>query len=65
MDAFTDKPFYGNPAAVLLQTKQDATQMSDDTRQKVAAEMNLSATCFVELQDDTRGNESFAIERLE
>ena len=43
IDAFTDRPFAGNPAAVcLLEQERDATWM-----QAVAAEMNLSETAFV------------------
>lgn len=47
VDAFTDKPFTGNPAAVcLLEAEQDAAWM-----QAVAAEMNLAETAFVRRQD--------------
>jgi PhzF family phenazine biosynthesis protein len=43
VDAFTDRPFAGNPAAVcLLDAARDARWMHD-----VAAEMNLSETAFV------------------
>jgi PhzF family phenazine biosynthesis protein len=43
VDAFTDRPFAGNPAAVcLLDGERDAAWM-----QAVAAEMNLSETAFV------------------
>lgn len=43
VDAFTDRPFAGNPAAVcLLDGPRDARWM-----QQVAAEMNLSETAFV------------------
>jgi len=43
IDAFTDRPFSGNPAAVcLLEAPREATWM-----QAVAAEMNLSETAFV------------------
>lgn len=43
VDAFTDRPFGGNPAAVcLLRQAADA-----DWMQSVAAEMNLSETAFV------------------
>jgi PhzF family phenazine biosynthesis protein len=44
VDAFTDRPFAGNPAAVCLLSEP----MADDLKQKVAAEMNLSETAFVE-----------------
>lgn len=43
VDAFTDKPFRGNPAAVCL----DADDISDAARQEIAREMNLSETAFV------------------
>lgn len=43
VDAFTDRPFAGNPAAVcFLNEERDASWM-----QAVAAEMNLSETAFV------------------
>ena len=43
IDAFTDRPFRGNPAAVcLLDRERDA-----DWMQHVAAEMNLSETAFL------------------
>ena len=43
VDAFTDRPFAGNPAAVCLL----AEQASDTWMQAVAREMNLSETAFV------------------
>ncbi|MBY0500743.1 MAG: PhzF family phenazine biosynthesis protein [Alphaproteobacteria bacterium] len=43
VDAFTDKPFAGNPAAVTLFDEFP----SNPTCQKIAAEMNLSETAFV------------------
>ena len=43
VDAFTDKPFHGNPAAVCVLSRA----RSDDWMQKVAMEMNLSETAFV------------------
>lgn len=43
VDAFTDKPFAGNPAAVCLITKP----VSETWMQQVAQEMNLSETAFV------------------
>jgi len=47
IDAFTDQPFRGNPAAVcLLDGERDAEWM-----QRVAAEMNLSETAFLRRQD--------------
>jgi predicted PhzF superfamily epimerase YddE/YHI9 len=43
VDAFTDRPFAGNPAAVCVLTRWPA----DDWLQLVAREMNLSETAFV------------------
>lgn len=43
VDAFTDKPFTGNPAAVCLLEQP----MPDAWMQAVAAEMNLSETAFL------------------
>ncbi|MET9602996.1 PhzF family phenazine biosynthesis isomerase [Streptomyces sp. NPDC006459] len=43
VDAFTDRPFHGNPAAVLL---LDAAFPPDTWLQQVACEMNLSETAF-------------------
>ena|SRR5437870_5469463 len=45
VDAFTDVPFAGNPAAVCLLTQEQ----SQDWMQSVAAEMNLSETAFVRI----------------
>lgn len=49
VDAFADKPFAGNPAAVclLLNGEED-----DDWMQKVAMEMNLSETAFLTPDED-------------
>jgi len=48
VDAFTDRPFAGNPAAVcLLPDPADAAWM-----QRVAAEMNLSETAFLHPEGD-------------
>jgi len=43
IDAFTDEPFKGNPAAICLISKN----YSDLTLLKIAAEMNLSETAFL------------------
>ncbi|CAN5678539.1 PhzF family phenazine biosynthesis protein [soil metagenome] len=42
VDAFTDRPFAGNPAAVVL----NADDFPDELLQSIAAEMNLSETAF-------------------
>lgn len=44
VDAFTDRPFAGNPAGVCLLE----TPLPSETMQAVAAEMNLSETAFVQ-----------------
>ena len=45
VDAFTDVPFKGNPAAVVLLHADDDT--NDSVLQAIAAELNLSETAFV------------------
>ncbi|HLK58082.1 MAG TPA: PhzF family phenazine biosynthesis protein [Chthonomonadaceae bacterium] len=51
VDAFTDRPFHGNPAAVcLLDAPVDPEWM-----QQVAAEMNLSETAFLAPKEDGYG----------
>jgi PhzF family phenazine biosynthesis protein len=52
VDAFTSKPFSGNPAAVCLLTKS----VADIWMQSVAAEMNLSETAFLESLSDGEYN---------
>src|ERR1041384_5671936 len=48
IDAFTDRPFRGNPAAVCLLDRE----RDDDWMQHVAAEMNLAETAFLLPRDD-------------
>jgi len=48
VDAFTDKPFSGNPAAVCI---LDELQ-GEDWMQNVAREMNLSETAFLHKQEE-------------
>ena len=43
VDAFTARPFAGNPAGVVL----DAGGLTDDTMRKIAAEMNVAETAFL------------------
>ncbi|XDV50219.1 hypothetical protein PO909_019316 [Leuciscus waleckii] len=43
VDAFTNLPFKGNPAAVCL----TENELQDDLYQSIAAEMNLSETAFI------------------
>jgi PhzF family phenazine biosynthesis protein len=49
IDAFADKPFSGNPAAVVFLDGEPG----DAWRQAVAAEFNLSETAFVEARGDS------------
>jgi PhzF family phenazine biosynthesis protein len=48
VDAFTDEPFKGNPAGVMIVTEE----ISSDWMQNVAFEMNLSETAFVFPKDN-------------
>jgi len=48
IDAFTDKPFRGNPAAVCILTRDH----DDAWMQNVAREMNLSETAFLEEKEN-------------
>ena len=43
VDVFTQKPFFGNPVAVVL----DAAELTGDQMQRIAAWTNLSETTFV------------------
>ncbi len=48
VDAFTAKPFAGNPAAVVIQDESLlATKMTDQQMQLIAAEFNLAETAFI------------------
>jgi trans-2,3-dihydro-3-hydroxyanthranilate isomerase len=47
VDAFTQTPYSGNPAGVVL----DADYLSDDTMIKIAHEMNVRETVFVSQSD--------------
>ena len=51
VDAFTDRPFRGNPAAVC----QLSSQRDDAWLQAVAREMNLSETAFLLRMEDGFG----------
>jgi len=46
VDAFTDRPYTGNPAAVVLLEEDSSGFPADERLQRVAAEMNLSETAF-------------------
>lgn len=50
VDAFTDRAFAGNPAAVVLLPTHAGRRGDAEWMQKVAAEMNLSETAFVSLE---------------
>ncbi len=49
VDAFTSRPFHGNPAAVCVTT----SNIDSSLMQHIAFEMNLSETAFVIPRDDT------------
>jgi len=49
IDAFTARPFAGNPAAVVLE--RDDVQLTDTQRQRIAAEFNRSETAFLAARD--------------
>lgn len=52
VDAFTDEPFKGNQAAVCLVPKDK--ELGDELLQKIASEMNLSETAYIQhLSDDS------------
>lgn len=51
VDAFSAKPFSGNPAAVCIIPL--GVTLSDEVMQKIAAEMNLSETAFLSCSPDT------------
>lgn len=44
VDAFTDEPFFGNPAGVVL---VDQSTLSDELMQRIASELRYSETAFV------------------
>lgn len=48
VDTFTDKPFKGNPAAVVILN----TDISKDTKQNLAKEIGFSETAFVKIKDE-------------
>lgn len=48
VDAFTNTPFKGNPAAVFIHDYP----LDDDLMQNIAIEMNLSETAFIHLRKD-------------
>ncbi|KAH8929891.1 Diaminopimelate epimerase-like protein [Atractiella rhizophila] len=58
IDAFTSTPFSGNPASVILLSKD----IPDDTKQKVAREFNLAETAFLlPLEGGTDDNPKFQL----
>ncbi|KAK7003851.1 phenazine biosynthesis-like domain-containing protein [Biomphalaria glabrata] len=60
VDAFTSKPFEGNPAAICLINYEMG--LTSDEMQKIAKEMNLSETAFVTLtKGDFQSSPSFGL----
>ena len=56
VNAFTDKPYCGNPAAVCIVGEQHVSEMTEGKMQDIAAEMKLAETAFVSLVE---GNSTF------
>ena len=48
LDVFTDRPYAGNPLAVVV----DPPSLTTEAMQAVAGEMNLSETVFLSPRDD-------------
>lgn len=61
VDAFTTIPFGGNPAGVVI----DAEGLSNELKQKIAREMNLSETAFVSASEVADFKVQFFTPRLE
>lgn len=61
VDAFTSIPFGGNPAGIVT----DANNLSEDIKQKIAKEMNLSETAFVSDSDKADFKVQFFTPRFE
>lgn len=65
VDAFTDRPFKGNPACVCLSDadRPDPGGWTESWMQSLAAEMNLSETAFLRTQADRFGLRWFTPKR--
>ena len=57
LDVFTDRPFAGNPLAVVL----DSEGLDDSAMQRIAREFNVSETVFVWPPEDARHRASLRI----
>lgn len=57
VDAFTESPFKGNPAAVCMLEEE----REDEWLQSVAAEFNISETCYLIRLDDVSANPRFSL----
>jgi PhzF family phenazine biosynthesis protein len=60
VDAFTSKPFAGNPAAVCVL----AAAPDEQWMRNVAREMNLSETAFLHPENDPSGNHAYRLRWL-
>ncbi len=56
-DVFTNRPFAGNPLAIV----EDADQLSDQQMQTIAREFNLSETIFIRKPKDAANTASVRI----
>ena len=63
IDSFSAVPFHGNPAGVVLLDPGISAAVSAEVRQKIAAEMNLSETAFVEIRESSSSKDSFQTSR--
>ncbi|MBD3189428.1 MAG: PhzF family phenazine biosynthesis isomerase [Candidatus Heimdallarchaeota archaeon] len=61
VDAFTDKPYNGNPTAVVL----DADDLTQKQKQNFAREINLSVSTFVSKSDKANFKVEFYSPRME
>ena len=64
IDSFSAVPFHGNPAGVVLLDSASSAAISAELRQKIAAEMNLSETAFVEIIDASSSGANFSNSRF-
>jgi pre-mRNA-processing factor 19 len=64
LDVFTDTRFLGNPLAVVLVPAAVRNRISQETKQRIAREFNLSETVFLHTLDD-EPNRSIATREIE
>lgn len=63
VDVFTKTRFLGNPLAIVLVPAKHQSTLTQETKQKIALEFNLSETVFLhEHPEDTSNSESFTVD---